>query len=128
MWNHGPEMWNELGGDVNRVSFQGDEMADLIAYLYFIGFLNVSGSEGNGARLFHDKSCNICHDKSMGETFVLELSEANPISSPVEMVQIMWNHGLKMEEMMHQLNIPWPMFREGEMADLYLYILSIQEE
>jgi len=52
MWNHGPAMWKELGPDVQRVTFGSDEMADVIAYLYFTGFLNAPGDVENGARIF----------------------------------------------------------------------------
>lgn len=127
MWNHGPEMWRKLGSEVKQVVFKEDEMADLIAYLYFVGFNSVGGSADQGQRLFKERGCYLCHDQAAADTYVLSLNQTHQISSPIEMAQLMWNHAPHMERMMSQRNIPWPSFRPGEMADLYQYIRSIQQ-
>ena len=128
MWNHGPKMWKELGKESARVSFEDDEMADIIAFLYLAGFMNVTGQKEKGEEVFREKSCYICHDKSAGETFVVDLKKTNKINTPEEMIQMMWNHASGMEMMMNDMNIPWPNFEKTEMKDLYIFIKSIQTE
>ncbi len=126
MWNHGPEMWETLGKESGRETFEGDEMTDVIAYLYFSSFMKIDGNSQKGSKVFIDKGCSKCHDKSGGESFVVGIRETSRIASPEEMVQVMWNHGLKMEEMMHEENMVWPRFLENEINDLYWFILEAQ--
>ena len=128
MWNHGPKMWKELGKESTRVRFEDDEMADIIAFLYLAGFMNVTGQKEKGEEVFREKSCYICHDKSAGETFVVDLKKTNKVNTPEEMIQMMWNHASGMEMMMNDLNILWPNFEKTEMKDLYIFIKSIQIE
>lgn len=127
MWNHGPQMWEALGTQSKRVVFENDEMADVIAYLYFAGFLTVEGDSKKGASLFTEKGCTVCHDDSDNGDSVPDLRVSREITNPFDMVQMMWNHAPQMQKMMNDLNMSWPELDEGEMSDLYQYIRSLQK-
>ena len=44
MWNHSQAMAAEFARrGMPRVTFSGEEMADIIAYLYFVNYANVRG-------------------------------------------------------------------------------------
>jgi hypothetical protein len=53
MWNHGPEMWLEMKErGIERPDFNGEEMADVIAYLYFLKFVDQPGNPVEGENSF----------------------------------------------------------------------------
>ena len=61
MWNHSQAMTAEFARrGVPRVTFSGQEMADIIAYLYFVNYANVRATPERGGALFVDK-CSPCH-------------------------------------------------------------------
>ncbi|UCE08237.1 MAG: c-type cytochrome, partial [bacterium] len=94
MWNHGPKMWKlmrEKG--IPHPKFSGEEMADVIAFIYFIRFSDYSGNPEEGKKVFSDKGCINCHSiRGQGAKVGPDLSELKATISPVDMVQIMWNH------------------------------------
>ena len=127
MWNHGTEMgelMQEKGIDWPR--FNRSEMADLIAYMYFMKFLDDSGDAKKGKLLFSEKGCANCHGKNgQGTEDAPSLVTSNAISSIFNMTQIMWNHAPDMEEKATEKAIRWPSFSGNEMADLYRYLQQI---
>jgi len=121
MWNHAPSMFKFM--KKNKISwpkFKGSEMADLIAFLYFLNFQNQKGDPVNGEKVFRGKSCANCHYS--GSKIAPDLQKRIKLSSPVELIQKMWNHGAKMEDKILTFNLQWPHLTEKEMVDLYSYL------
>ncbi len=124
MWNHGAIM-----GDVMKKQnlkwprFDGKEMADLIAYLYFLKFEDKPGDSKAGKKVFYDKGCVTCHgDEGRGGKIAPDLSKSTALSSSINMAQIMWNHAPVMEEKILEKVLNWPEFSGKEMTDLYAYL------
>ncbi|MFQ6093880.1 MAG: c-type cytochrome [bacterium] len=128
MWNHGPQMWRTMEKtDVPRPRFTGKEMADVIAYLYFLKFIDEAGDPKVGQELFSGKGCITCHAiKGKGGQVGLDLAESEKVSSPIEMTEIMWNHAPLMEQMMEERHLSWPQFKGRDMANLYAYLQSLR--
>lgn len=126
MWNHGTVMWERMRERrVPSVTFQGNEMADIIAYLYFINYFDRPGDATRGRELFREKGCRHCHrvgepDGEVGP----DLSVSPMVGSPIETITAMWNHAQTMEPAMRARGIPWPKFEPGEMIDLIEFIYS----
>lgn len=130
MWNHGPDMWQEMEKKgIVRPSFSGEEMADIIAYIYFLKFSDEPGDPVEGGELFSKKGCINCHSvNGMGEEIGPDLATSPGISQPIKMVQVMWNHSPLMEKMMKEKRIPWPEFKGMDMPNLFAYLQSISND
>ena len=96
------------------------ELRGLAGYLVSIQFVEERGDAKRGQALFEKKRCIACHDNPS--------SGAPPRSSMAgrmtsfDMAAALWNHGPAMIEAARRLNIPWPRFEYGEMADLTAFL------
>jgi len=126
MWNHAPEMRKvarEKG--VKWESFQGSEMRDLIAFVYFLRLLDKPGDVRRGERLFDEKNCSTCHAVAgQGSKIASDLSKWKQYGSPILWAEIMWQHALEMQEKMQKMGLRWPRFKDNEMVDLIAFIQS----
>lgn len=124
MWNHGSEM--AMFMEEQKISwpkFSGKEMADLIAYLYFLRFADKPGDSIEGKKVFAEKGCVNCHGAdAKGSEYAPDLSKSKGILSAINMAQIMWNHAPAMEERITEKFMRWPEFSGKEMRNLYAYL------
>jgi mono/diheme cytochrome c family protein len=129
MWNHGGAMWQKMQQlKLPAVEFKGNEMADIIAYLYFINYFDKPGEPDLGRELFRKKGCVHCHAMDKDSIKICpNLADSPAVGSPIDTISAMWNHARQMEPAMRAKGIPWPKFEPGEMADLVEYI-RIQRE
>jgi len=122
MWNHGQAMLEYMKREsIDWPQFSGNEMADIIAYIYFLGFEDKEGNSQRGGELFGEKGCSSCH-KPGGQGKGPDLQSAKGINSPIKMIQLMWNHAAQMEDMLLTQNKRWPQLTTWEMRDLYTYL------
>jgi cytochrome c551/c552 len=123
MWNHGSVM-GELMKERNLTwpKFNGQEMADLIAFLYFLKFADKPGDPDTGEKLFAQKGCGNCHGKNTDN--VPDLSTSEALSSTIDIAQIMWNHAPVMEERILEKDMHWPQFTGTELSHLYAYLIT----
>jgi cytochrome c551/c552 len=120
MWNHGPAMMKYMTDlSIQWPRFVNNEMADLIAYLYFVGFEDKPGSSHQGRALFTAKGCAGCHVKGGKAP---QPQSMKPFDSPIRMVQLMWNHAGKMEDLLVADNKDWPRLNKDDLRDLYAYL------
>ena len=124
MWNHGPVIWGRMEDlGLQRPTFDGNEMADLTAFLYFVRFLEPEGDPMRGEMLFRQKDCQKCHyfgEKGVEGSF--SLSHPGADRSKMDIATGMWNSGQAMSEMMTRMKLAWPLFGPGEVNDLIEYI------
>jgi mono/diheme cytochrome c family protein len=124
MWNHWPQMWEQMEeiGLSNPV-FSGEEMADIIAYIYSIRYSGEPGDPVRGEKIFSSKGCIKCHTiAGEGGTVAPDLAVLEITRSPITAAQAMWNHASPMEAKMKEKDIPWPRFEGNEMADLLEFL------
>jgi len=123
MWNHGAEMISAMKKTgVVWPRFTDDEMADLIAFLYYIDYNRTNGDQLRGWRVFQAKKCSGCHSEDAEASTGPRIAQLKQLTSPAQMAQIMWNHGPKMETAMEKQGVEWPTFDASEMADLYAFL------
>lgn len=129
LWNHGLPMWAKLGqAGLSQPELSGQEMADIIAYLYFVNYLDAPGRPERGRELFSRKQCQTCHEPSGKRDRVgPDLTRASSLSDPISLVTAMWNHAPKMEEALRRLQLSWPRLERGEPADLAAYLAEARE-
>jgi mono/diheme cytochrome c family protein len=125
MWNRSPEMIlfaiAPSQGALPR--FTAKEMADLLAYLYFLHYTDEPGNASRGKKLFSDIGCAQCHgvDGRRGTLMYIDLSHYR--NSPAAgIVAGIWNHSIKMRQATGKKSVSWPRLKKGEMADLLEFI------
>ena len=123
MWNHGEKMMRSIRKrKMLWPKFEPGEMGDLIAYLYYVDFLQSNGDPGKGEEIFTTKGCKGCHVPKEGQSIGPDLLTFKGINSPVQMAQIMWNHAPVMAKKMQELNLEWPKFTRREIENLYAFL------
>ncbi len=127
MWNHSNAMWSEMRErGLNIPSFNNIEMADIVAFLYFIPYYGAPGDHVSGRKVFDEKGCISCHnqetDAGKGDLDLQSVSQ----DSVIDLISAMWNHVPEMEKMVTEFNLIWPRFSEKEMKDLIQYIRSLK--
>jgi len=125
MWNKGPSVLGKMSQTQTGIpKFTPKEMADLIAYLYFLHFIDEPGNPANGKKIFSEFGCSKCHglDGKPGDWMTIDLSKYQKAVNPMEMVAGIWNHSTEIEKAMREKGISWPRFKKGELADLLEFI------
>jgi len=124
MWNHGQGMVAEFERrGIRHSKFSGEEMADIIAYLYFVNYADVRGTPSRGARLFSER-CSVCHSPSGGSGLGPDLAGVPGLDDPIAIIAAMWNHAPRMEQESRRLGVLWPRFQPGDTADLAAFLLG----
>ena len=125
MWNKGPSVLGKMSQTETGIpKFTPKEMADLVAYLYFLHFIDEPGTPVNGKKIFSEFGCSKCHglDGKPGEWMTIDLSKYQKAVNPMEIVAGIWNHSTEIEKAMREKGISWPRFKKGELADLLEFI------
>jgi len=125
MWNKGPAVLGKMSQTQMGIpKFTPKEMADLIAYLYFLHFIDEPGNPVNGKKIFSESGCSKCHgvDGKPGELMTLSLSKYQKAGNSMDIVASLWNHSTEIEKAMKGKGISWPRFKKGELADLLEFI------
>jgi nitric oxide reductase subunit C len=128
MWNHGPKMWAKMAErGIQIPALNSEEISDLISYLYFLQFIDAPGNAARGRVVYQEKRCGTCHTlPGIGGTVGPDLTKAEKLKTPLEVVTEMWNHASTMEQKMLEESVEWPVFKGGEMADMIAYLLSVR--
>lgn len=123
MWNHsqGMSAWF-IRRSIPRVTFSGQEMADVIAYLYFTNYARVRAHAERGGALFV-RNCSTCHALG-GPRVGPDLSTAPGLDEPLAIMAAMWNHAPKMEDEHRQRRLRWTQLGPGDAADLVAFLVS----
>lgn len=127
MWNHSNIMWEEMKAVGLKIPhFDDTEMADLMAYLYFMQFYQEDRNLKRGEDIFTEKGCGACHSQDAVKTGKgIDLADVAKLNI-FELVSAMWNHAPEMEKMVTEFNLVWPRFEKDEMRDLVRYIQSLK--
>ena len=118
MWNHWPAMAEAMGSlGMSPPTFQGEDVADLFAYLFITRYEGRPGALAEGRIVYRQKGCVVCHGPA-GEGGSGPTLRGVAGESKEQITQRMWNHAPQMKERMGIQQIPWPRFEPGELAAL----------
>ncbi len=127
MWNHGPEMADFIQAErMEWPEFSGTDMADLIAYIYFLGFEDAPGDSDGGRQVLEREGCIACHQDD-DEGIAPAFDTIGQLGNPIDMVRLMWNHAPAMEEKLLIRNEAWPSLSRADMQDIYEYLRLVNE-
>lgn len=102
--------------------FQGAEMADVIAFLYYLRFSETGGNRTTGGQVFAQKGCANCHALDQRAAIGPDLTRSQAILSPMALATAMWNHAPAMYDRAQVQKVEWPRFEGDEMRDLSEYL------
>jgi mono/diheme cytochrome c family protein len=126
MWNHSTVMGQKMKeARIPRPSFEGNELGDLIAFLYFLNYFDEPGDPEVGKVLFAQKHCIQCHRLGAeGGTAGPPLDRLPRGTSPLRIAQDLWNHGPVMVPAIRRAGLDVPKFQGNEIVDLFAYLRS----
>lgn len=124
MWNHAREMIQSMEQrGLAWPSFSTTELADLLAYLYFLPFTDAPGDSKRGQEVFVSRACADCHgDAGEASHAGPELAAGGATDSPAALVAAMWIHAPIMKEAILQEGRPWPTLTGDDLRDLLAYL------
>ena len=135
LWNHGPAMWakmKEMGIPFPRLSDR--EMADLLAYVYFVQYAGGNGDAAKGGEVFREKSCSSCHgaggeglaatSPGSGPLHGPSLLTSEALGTPFNWTASTWNQAPAIAVQLRAAQLPWPRFANDEMRDLVAFLRS----
>ena len=124
LWNHSYAMHTEMTSQgIPFPRFKDTELSDLIAHLYFLGYIGDDGDSETGAEVFAAKGCVDCH--AGGVEGVPDLSAALDRTDRAGLASAMWNHAPQMHSLMAEKSPFWPKFEQDEMRHLAAYLQAI---
>lgn len=134
MWNHALAM-----SDVMRARgvawpvFEEAELADLVAFLYFLPFSDPPGDPERGREVFLDQqSCGSCHP--VGGASAQPRPDIGPDLSgfggrtPAAMVAAMWSHAPMMKRVILREGRAWPQVAGRDLRDLHEFLIAVARE
>jgi cytochrome c2 len=129
MWNKAPAMLEAMEAvDLPAPKLGGGEMADLVAYLYYIEYFAEPGDSELGEQVLHQKGCLGCHAlRGSGGTEASDLAWVGDIGSPAAVAASLWNHSVKIATVPQAWQKEWPTFDAEEMADLTAFLEELEK-
>jgi mono/diheme cytochrome c family protein len=127
IWNKEPAMLKAMAAhNVKVPQLKPEEMADLVAYLYSVGYFAGGGSIPRGWVVATNKGCLHCHGV-YGERGkpASDLGRAKSLDSSAAVVAALWNHTVVTPTVAGK-KMPWPQISPKEMADLVTLLQSLQ--
>jgi mono/diheme cytochrome c family protein len=124
MWNHASVMSDKMRSrGVGWPRFSTAELADLIAYLYFLPFADRPGDPVSGEVAFAARSCAECHGG--GGTSAHEgpdLAGTTASQSPAAFIAALWSHAPVMKEAILGEGKLWPELSGDDLRNLLAYL------
>jgi mono/diheme cytochrome c family protein len=122
MWNHAPTMWALMKAQEIQVPrMTGQEMADIVAYLYASHYFDQAGDAGRGQTLLQAKGCASCHAvRGQGPKVGADLATYPALRSTAGLIAALWNHPRYLTA--QQQEVPWPLLTGQELADVAAYV------
>lgn len=126
MWNHTRTMGEKMAElRLTRPTFQEDELADLLAFLYFLNYFDEPGDPSVGKVLFAEKHCIQCHGVGRtGGVMGPRLDSLPRGTPPLRIAQDLWNHGPAMVPAIRRMGLEVPKFQGNQILDLFAYMRS----
>ncbi|MBI4635781.1 MAG: c-type cytochrome [Candidatus Rokubacteria bacterium] len=127
MWNHAPAMaakMKERGIEAPKLS--GQEMADILAYLYASHYFETAANPKRGGDLVQEKGCLGCHSvRGKGGKVAADFATSKVARTAAGLLAGMWNHSRLMEAEVQKQQVSWPVLTGQELGDIAAYFVSL---
>jgi mono/diheme cytochrome c family protein len=129
LWNHASQMAQVMRSrGITFPRFRGTEMADVIAFLYYLRFYETGGDAQRGELLYTSKGCSSCHARDGESSVGPDLSQSRAVLTPLGLATAMWDHAPAMYDLAQLQDAEWPLFEGDEMRDLSVFLRSLVVE
>jgi cytochrome c2 len=124
MLNHFPEMRRASESQQGVIpTFEGREMADVIAFVYSLRYLEPGGSPHVGESVFGWRGCARCHGvQAEGTRLGPPLRGRGQNFTAVRMASILWRHGAKMYQQSQKMGQGWPQLQPSDVGDILAFL------
>jgi mono/diheme cytochrome c family protein len=127
LWNHSYAMNDVMQArGIAFPRFEDNELADLLSYLHFLGFMGERGRPAAGESIFQERGCAQCH--AGPDAMAVDLSTSPAATDPIRLSTAMWNHAPEMHGLMAEQAVAWPTFDPGDMEHLVAYLRELAQE
>ncbi|MFB3815906.1 MAG: c-type cytochrome [Terriglobales bacterium] len=130
MLNHFPDMKRaSQSQNADLPSFNAREMADVIAFIYSLRYLEPGGSPHVGESVFNWRGCSRCHgDRAEGAKGGPPLRGRGQNFTAVRLASILWRHGARMYQQNQKLGQNWPELEPTDIGNILAFLNSPVEE
>ncbi|MEJ2085966.1 MAG: c-type cytochrome [Acidobacteriota bacterium] len=129
MWNHALAMSETMRArGIGWPELENSELADLVAFLYFLPFDDPPGDPQRGAEVFSARSCADCHGQEASDVEAPTLGDSPMIASSSALVSAMWNHAPTMKKAILREGRPWPDLAGEDLRDLLAFLKTAEVE
>ena len=127
MWNKAPVMMREMQRRAVTVPpLQANELADIVGYLYSVGYFAGPGDPRRGEEIVKAKGCVECHSiGGKGGRMAPDFEKSHGLNEPANVVAAMWNHGAVMEQKMRDEKLSWPVFKGDEFTQVVGFLQAL---
>jgi len=127
MWNKAPVMVSEMKRRAVTVPpLLANELADIVGYLYSVGYFAGQGDPRRGEEIVKAKGCVECHSiGGKGGRVAPDFEKSTGLNEPANVVAAMWNHGAAMEQKMRDEKISWPVFKGDEFTQVVGFLQAL---
>jgi mono/diheme cytochrome c family protein len=124
LWNHAPAMLEKSrDSGASLPLLQGDEVADLHAFLVSLRYFEPTGSALVGERVFTERGCAHCHGtEAQGAQLGPSLRANSQAYSTVSFTTALWKHGPHMLDRAEEADEPWPLLQPADIGDLVSFL------
>ncbi|MGD0309623.1 MAG: c-type cytochrome [Acidobacteriota bacterium] len=120
IWNHSFAMQATIAArGMAFPRLENSELADILAYVYFLHFSRDEGDAARGENLFVSKGCITCHGPNKQGPNLLEGGERFEM---LRLATSMWNHAPIMYQSMENEVMKWIQLDPNDMQDLSKYL------
>lgn len=125
MWNHWPAMAEAMAAArIAAPQFQGEELADLFAYLFVLRYDATTATRAEGEAVYIRAGCASCHGVRGEGGVGPPLANLTTGEAKERIAQRLWNHAPAMRTRMGERRLAWPRLRAEDLAALVRYLSS----
>jgi len=106
---------------VSFPEISGPEMSDLLAYIYFVQYMDERGDATRGAELFRAKSCASCHSATQPARTPVRSRDRERRAFAVRLGLGHVEPRSGDDREVSERGIPWPRFADDEMRNLFSF-------
>jgi cytochrome c2 len=129
LWNHSFAMQARMAArGVDFPRLEGDELGNLLAYLYFLHFSRDEGDAARGERVFDGKGCTNCHGAGTSKRQGPDLVTSKRDYNMLRLATSMWNHAPIMYGFMESEVMKWIKLDLDDMQDLSKFLRRTEEK
>lgn len=124
LWNHAPAMVEKtksMPGQLPKI--EGEEIADVSAFLASLRFVETSGSALVGEKVFSERGCAVCHGAGgEGGPLAPPLRKPSEAYTSVSFATALWRHGPRMLDRSLEKGMTWPVMQASDVGDIVAFL------